>query len=88
MTSDVKHLLVRLLASLYLFFGGVSPQILCPVFKADGRFFHCAVLSCKCSFYALDYRSLIRYMICKVFYPVSCCFIFLLVLFGAQNLTF
>ena len=38
MTSDVKHLLVRLLASLYLFFGGVSPQILCPVFKAGGFF--------------------------------------------------
>lgn len=37
-TSDAKHLFICLLTCLYFFFGGVSRQILCPLFKVDSFF--------------------------------------------------
>lgn len=57
--NDVEHLVMGFL---WVFFGEIPIQILCPYFKLDYYIF---IIGCKESFIYSGHYSLIRYMLCK-----------------------
>ena len=84
MISDFEHLFICLLAShLYVSFGEMSIQVLCPFFKWIKK-----KLNCMTSLYNLDNNPLSDPPFTNIFScSIGCLFVLLIVSFAVQKLS-
>ena len=81
--NNVEHFFYLLIGHLYIFFGEMSIQILCPSLN---WIIHFLLLYWKGSLYILDIRPLINKWFANIFFhSLDCLFTFLMVSFEAQK---